>query len=149
MTPLTIRIGLVISLLLWVGTCIGANMIAAPAKFQVMDLTLPIALQVGRAQFHWVGYLEYTLAGLAVLCAITAPRPLQLILGIAVFIFLSQRLLVLPLLSVQTDLVIAGQRGGGSHLHIYFIACELLKIIAILAGAIAALRTMTLTVERV
>ena len=56
MTHSHINAVLITALLIWAGACIGANMIAAPAKFQVADLTRPVALQVGRMQFQWVGY---------------------------------------------------------------------------------------------
>ena len=53
--------------LLWAGLSLGGNLIAAPAKFQVSDLGLALALQVGRAQFTWLGYAEWVfLATLAV-----------------------------------------------------------------------------------
>ncbi len=61
------RLLIVMSLLIWAGASISANMIAAPAKFQVADLTRPVALQVGRVQFLWVGYLEMVLAAFAAL----------------------------------------------------------------------------------
>lgn len=130
-------------LLIWVGACIAANMIAAPAKFQVADLTLPVALQVGRVQFQWVGYFETAMALFAVVTCLNAPRRVQLLFGAAIILFVVQRALILPQLSERTDLVIAGQSFDDSHLHLYFIACECAKIVALLIGATAALFSLT------
>ena len=66
----------------WAGLSLGGNLIAAPAKFQVADLPLPIALQVGRAQFTWLGNAEWVL----------------LVLLVTVSVFLKQKLALLYLL---------------------------------------------------
>ena len=44
--------------LVWAGVTIGGSLIAAPAKFGAPSLDLPTALEVGRAQFFWVGIAE-------------------------------------------------------------------------------------------
>lgn len=140
---------LVIALLIWAGACIGANMIAAPAKFQVLDLARPVALQVGRVQFQWVGYLEYTLAMTAILTAFMASPRTQILVGVAIVAFIIQRAIILPQLSVRTDQVISGVQTDASHLHIYFIVCEFAKIIAIIASAFTALTAKPLRTESI
>ena len=54
--------------LLWAGVSLGGNLVAAPAKFQVAALEMPVALQVGRAQFTWIAYIEWAIPA-AVLAA--------------------------------------------------------------------------------
>ncbi|MGR3623560.1 hypothetical protein [Pseudophaeobacter sp.] len=43
---------------LWIGVAFAGNLVAAPAKFQAASLTLPVALDVGRVQFLWIGFAE-------------------------------------------------------------------------------------------
>ena len=43
---------------IWLGSAIGANLVAAPAKFTVKTLTTADLVSVGRAQFRFVGYVE-------------------------------------------------------------------------------------------
>lgn len=149
MTHSHINAVLITALLIWAGACIGANMIAAPAKFQVADLTRPVALQVGRMQFQWVGYLEYLLAIIAALATLTATPRTRLMVGVAITLFIVQRLIILPQLSQRTNQIIAGTNPQGSSLHLYFILCELTKIIALMAGAILALSAMSLRTESI
>ena len=137
------RYVLIITLLIWAGVCIGANMIAAPAKFQVADLTLPVALQVGRVQFQWIRYFEIIMASLALLFVLTASPRVKRVIGIALAIFVVQGALILPLLSVRSDLVITGQYTGGSYMHIYFTVCEFIKIITLIGGALFTMPVKT------
>lgn len=139
----SVRSTLVIALLLWAGASIGANMIAAPAKFTVNELTRPVALQVGRMQFQWVGYFEYAMAALGSLVFLLPNTRLKGLVCVVILTFLTQRLGVLPLLSQSTDQVIAGHSSGGSHLHLIFIALEAFKLVMILIAAIWALQINT------
>jgi len=137
------RLIVIMSLLIWAGASISANMIAAPAKFQVADLTRPVALQVGRAQFLWVGYLEMLLAAGAALAFATETPRVQTLVLVAIGLFIAQRFVVLPRLSELTDDVIAGAATGGSRLHLVFIPMECTKLLALLlAGAMALSATL-------
>lgn len=140
---LATRIYLAMALLIWAGASLAANMIAAPAKFQVADLTRPVALQVGRVQFQWVGYLEWVLAIVALLCFLTESGRVQLFVLIAVAAFVIQRFVVMPQLSEVTNHVIAGHSPGGSHLHLVFIGLEVTKLLALLVAAAMTLLTQS------
>ncbi|KUP93409.1 hypothetical protein [Tritonibacter horizontis] len=116
-----------ISVLVWAGVCLGGNLIAAPAKFTVPALDLGLALQVGRAQFHWLGYAEVALAALALFAAFVVRRDLCALLSLAVAVFALQRLGLMPLLAARTDAILAGApRSAGSY-HLLFVGLELLK----------------------
>lgn len=145
----TARLLIVMSLLIWAGASISANMIAAPAKFQVADLTRPVALQVGRVQFLWVGYLEMVLAAFAALAFVTETPRVQAFVLVALSVFAIQRFVVLPQLSHLTDQVIAGTALGGSKLHLIFIALECTKLLALLLAAVLALLSPTLQTGRI
>lgn len=143
------RLIVIMSLLVWAGTSISANMIAAPAKFQVVDLTRPVALQVGRAQFLWVGYLEFGLAVLASLAIATEGFRVQVLISVAVSLFLIQRLAVLPQPSELTDRVISGEAIGGSGLHLVFIGLEIAKFLTLIVAAAMALCASTFQTGRI
>ncbi len=58
---------------LWAGVVLGGSLIVAPAKFQVPSLTIPQLLEVGQAQFYWVGNAEIIFAVLLTLPLLYAP----------------------------------------------------------------------------
>jgi hypothetical protein len=63
----------------WIGIVIGVSFLATPVKFTVESLTSPVALDVGRATFNALGYLELaltlTLAALIWRAVATRQRP--------------------------------------------------------------------------
>lgn len=119
--------------LIWAGLALGGNMIAASAKFQVDSLSTVDLLRVGRAQFAWLGRVEWGLA-IALLSAGVVHRgiPIWLILATCL-IFLVQQVALHPLLQARTDDLQAGHIVGSSFLHLYFIVLEGVKI-ALLVG---------------
>ena len=145
----TLRLLIIVSLLIWAGASISANMIAAPAKFQVPDLSRAVALQVGRVQFLWVGYLEMVLAGFAALALATETPRVQVLVFGAIALFVVQRFVVLPRLSDLTDQVIAGTTTGGTKLHLTFIALEIVKLLALLMAGVLALMSPAFQTGRI
>jgi hypothetical protein len=123
----------------WAGGAITGNMIAAPAKFQAPSLTLPVALDVGRAQFFWIGMAESACACALLLLLIAARRLRSWPLAAALALFALQQVWIMPLLDARTLAVIAGQPVPVSSLHLMYVVCEILKISClILAGALFA-----------
>ncbi len=130
--------------LLWAGTLLGGNLLAAPAKFQVDDLSLPLALQVGRVQFLWVWYAE--LGFLLLLVSLTGYRfaarskhPLQFHLHSwlwisVVIVFAIQHLGFMPLLQARSEQIIAGQPPSHSSLHLIYVGLEGAKFLLLLAA---------------
>lgn len=115
-------------LLIWAGLAMGGNLIAAPAKFQVDALSTAELLQVGRAQFEWLGWAETGLALLVLLaCALARHLPRWPVLA-ALAVFALQQGVLQPLLEARSDVIIGGGAATSSHLHIVFIAAEMLKI---------------------
>lgn len=118
--------------LFWAGAVLSGNMIAAPAKFKVQDLSMDVALQVGRAQFTAIGYLEYTLMFLALLFMYLGKEWVNSLALIPTIAFLIQRLVILPQLNRRSDLIIAGLPAPDSHLHLVFIGFEGIKLLSLL-----------------
>ncbi|KJS39416.1 MAG: hypothetical protein VR74_02205 [Hyphomonas sp. BRH_c22] len=63
MTAVTAPVLAPVLALVWAGVSLGGSLVAAPAKFRAPSLEVMTALEVGRAQFLWVGITE------AIICA--------------------------------------------------------------------------------
>ena len=119
--------------LFWAGAVLSGNMLAAPAKFTVQDLSMDVALQVGRAQFTAIGYLEYALLCLTLLFIGLSKGWFDYVALIPMLAFLIQRLFILTRLNARSDLIIAGLPAPDSHLHLVFIGFEAIKLLGFLA----------------
>ena len=115
--------------LIWIGLIIGVAFIAAPAKFQAPSLTLPVALEVGRAQFSWGAIAELILSALLLL-SILIWRGVNWIFAItAIAVFAVQHIFIMPDLDARTLKIIAGETVPSSKLHIVYIILECLKML--------------------
>jgi len=119
-------------LVLWSGVVLGGSLIAAPAKFQAQSLTLEVALDVGRAQFSWVGIAEGALCAAFLIARAAFGGVSWLLAAIPVGIFLVQRFIIMPPLDARTLQVIAGENVGDSHLHRLFIILEGVKFLLLI-----------------
>ena len=126
--------------LIWAGMVIGGSMIAAPAKFQAPSLTLPVALEVGRAQFFWLGIGEGLLCAIFVLSMLLLGGVNRWLAAVPVLLLLVQRFAVMPPLDARTLQVIAGEAVGESQLHLLFVVLEVVKILVLLAIGVIGLR---------
>lgn len=127
--------------LLWAGLVLGGSLIAAPAKFQVEALSLPVALQVGRAQFLWVSIAEVCLLiaiGLLLVVQWRANARFDAstwFLLLAAALFAVQHLLLMPLLQTRSERIIAGETVSESHFHLVYVVAECSKMIALVLAA--------------
>lgn len=112
----------------WTGLLIGGSFIAAPAKFQVASLPLATALEIGRVTFRWIGFAEIALAVALVSLAVALRCSRGWLTLVPVALLAVQRLAILPPLDRRTLDMIEGASVGESHLHIVFIAVEVLKL---------------------
>ncbi|MDJ0684639.1 MAG: hypothetical protein QNJ84_08060 [Alphaproteobacteria bacterium] len=113
--------------LIWAGVSLGGSLVAAPAKFRAPSLDLPTALEVGRAQFRWIGVTEAVLCVGLILSLLASSNPNWPWMAAPILIFGIQRLLVMPTLDTRTVAVINGNRAGETPLHGAFIALEIVK----------------------
>ena len=126
---------------IWAGIVIGGSLIAAPAKFQVASLSLPLALEVGQAQFFWVGVGEAVLcAGLLLSVLLLRPSLLRF-LAFPIAIFAIQRLYLMPMLDARTVEIIAGATIPPSSLHLVYVIMEIIKVFLLCILAAASLKT--------
>jgi len=123
---------------LWAGAVLGGSLVAAPAKFQAKSLTLEVALDVGRAQFFWLGVTEAVLC-LALLVSLVFLSGRRWIWALfATGLLALQRFVLMPPLDARTLQVIAGEPVPDSSLHTVFIVVEIIKFL-LLTGMAAGL----------
>ena len=138
------RCGLGAVLLLWAGMLVGVSFLAAPAKFMAPSLSLPVAMEIGREEFHVLNVAE-TVCALAALGLAGLGRPGRLIwLGIAVAAVLvpMQGLWLLPVLDARADLIIQGGTPPAAPWHSLYIVAEVLKLVVLLATGWLVLRRL-------
>lgn len=114
--------------LLWAGLVIGCTFIATPIKFRAPDLSLPVALEVGRLTFHAIGIAELLCAA-AVLVVLVWRRLINWLSLWAVVILAVEWIFVMPDLDRQTVALIHGGTPAGSPLHVVFAALDLAKVV--------------------
>lgn len=138
---MSIRHSIIIALsFLWAGLSLGGNLIAAPAKFQVVTLPVSTLLQIGQAQFNWLGISQWVFVVLIILSVAASGRALFLILAIPVWIFLVQEWLLMPALDNLTSNVIAGQLISANRLlHFCFVGAEIIKCLTLIIGSLILL----------
>jgi len=128
--------------LIWAGMLIGVTGLATPVKFEAQSLTLPVALDVGRATFHAFNRVEWGLAALlGVLLLLTRSIGLPLVLLIAAGgILLAQTAWLLPVLDTRVAAIISGASLSPSYHHVLYGVTEVAKLLILLGLAIAAIR---------
>ena len=132
----------------WMGIVIGVSFLATPVKFTADSLTRPVALDVGRATFHALAYLEWTLVavtGALIWQATTrglrlSRRALTAAAMIVVALTL-QSAWLLPTLDDRVASIIAGTEPPPSHLHTLYGIVEIAKVAAL--GLLGAWATPT------
>ena len=125
---------------LWAGVVLGGSLVAAPAKFEAQSLTLEVALDVGRAQFFWIGVTEVLIcAALLVSLAFAAGRRWRWALAAAALLAF-QRLILMPPLDARTLQIIAGEPVSENSLHTVFIVGEVVKFLLLAAMAYGILK---------
>lgn len=134
---------LAVILLLWAGILLGVSFLATPAKFSAPSLTLPVAVDVGRATFAVLNRVELGCAVLSLgLLAAGVSRAfvVRLASGLAVLGLLLETLWLLPALDERAQVVIDGGTPPASGLHDAYVGIEAAKIVTLLAAAVVLLR---------
>jgi hypothetical protein len=128
------RCGLGAVILLWAGVLIGVSFLAAPAKFTAPSLSLPVALEVGRQEFHALnlGETGFALVTLALAALARPGRTIWLGLGLAAIVVVAQGLWLLPVLDARAETIIQGGTPPAAPWHSLYIAAEVLKLLALL-----------------
>lgn len=127
--PLLVDLAYLLLPTLWIGLLAGVSFIATPAKFQASSLSLPVALDVGRATFAVWNTVEWVLLALMVPVLVFSRRlnP-ALAVGMLGILLLVQSVFLLPALNARIATIIAGGHPGPSPDHLIYIAIDGLKL---------------------
>jgi len=138
----TRRLPFAVVCLLWAGIVIGISFIEAPVKFRAPTLTRVVAFDVGRTVFAASQWVQAALAALAVATAFIGrvPRWAALCLGLGAGALVVQMGWVFPVLDARAQTVISGGVPSGPNPHGLYGLLEVLKVLALLWGAVLALR---------
>lgn len=136
-SPPWLELGLLLLPVFWAGLLVGVSFIATPAKFQASSLTLPVALDVGRATFAIWNNVEWlALALFAPLIAFTRIDTFSAVAIAVLGVFLLiQSVVLLPILNNRIAAIIAGAHPPPSSDHLIYIAIDILKLIVLAAMA--------------
>ncbi|MFL6074371.1 MAG: hypothetical protein ACJ73S_13335 [Mycobacteriales bacterium] len=119
----------------WLGMVLAISFLEAPLKFRAPGVTLRLGLGIGRLVFRALNICEAVLA-LAVIIAVAAGRPptAVAVLTTAVAVLLAIQLgAIRPRLNRRSNRVLAGDNVPRSHEHLYYVAIEVAKVIALVA----------------
>lgn len=125
----------------WLGMVLAISFLEAPLKFRAPGVTLPLGLGIGRMVFRALNAVEAVLAvALGTAVALASPPVPVIALTVAPVLLLTVQLAaVRPVLNRRSDRVLAGERLPRSRAHLYYVACELAKVGALLALGVTVL----------
>lgn len=123
--------------LIWAGLILGVSFIATPVKFQAPHLTMPVALEVGKATFHLFNIVEWSVIVMASVLTVFLPytRRKWLALVALATVLIAQSFWLLPILDGRADAVIAGSLSEPGHHHWVYIVLEVIKLLLTLVAA--------------
>jgi hypothetical protein len=120
---------------------VAISFLEAPLKFRAPGVSVRIGLGIGRLVFATLNRVEIVLL-LAVAGALLAgPRPVPVLVAASVTAALLavELAVVRPVLTRRSNRVLAGEELPRSRAHLYYVALELSKAIALVALGISAL----------
>ncbi|MAT66277.1 MAG: hypothetical protein CMN57_11610 [Gammaproteobacteria bacterium] len=121
--------------LVWAGFIVGGAFVAVPAKFEAAHLTMSVALEVGRAQFEWIGAAESALCFAFAVALVNCGGVRWPIALLSMLVFFLQRVYLLPVLDERALRIIAGEAVPSSDLHFIFIGLEVVKLAGLVVFA--------------
>ncbi len=125
---------------IWVGAVLAISFLETPLKFRAPGITVPLGLGIGRLVFRALNRVEAVLAVVITIAVLTGdadPTGVVIALVVAWLALIAKAAIVRPRLGRRTDLVVAGEDPGPSHLHLVYIALELVTVVAV--GALGVL----------
>jgi hypothetical protein len=126
---------------IWLGMVLAISFLEAPLKFRAPGVTIAIGLGIGRLVFRALNLTEVVLA-LVVIASVSVAAPTSLVVAltaITVTVLALQLLVVRPRLNRRSDRVLAGEDLPRSSGHLYYVALETTKVVALIALGISVL----------
>ncbi|HXE62390.1 MAG TPA: hypothetical protein VN519_02565 [Bryobacteraceae bacterium] len=136
----TARLVLSLLMTLWAGAIIGLSFIATPVKFQAPDLSMGVALEVGRYTFRLFSNVELGfLVAIVIAAGFARPRRIVIaMLGAVAVQLLLERWWLLPELDARVSQILAGGAVTFTSSHWIYAAFDVGKAALLIAGAISS-----------
>ncbi|WP_406447504.1 hypothetical protein OHB14_50505 [Streptomyces sp. NBC_01613] len=118
----------------WLGMVLAVSFVETPLKFRAPGVTIPIGLGIGRIVFRAFNLVETVLAA-AVLAVVAVGGPGTSVVALAAVVagvLAGQLGLIRPRLNRRSDRVLAGEQLPRSHAHLYYVAFEVIKAMALM-----------------
>ncbi|WLQ34225.1 hypothetical protein P8A18_12600 [Streptomyces castrisilvae] len=125
----------------WLGMVLAISFIEAPLKFRAPGVTIPIGLGIGRLVFRALNLTEAALA-LVLIVAVATGSPTTAVIvltAVSACLLAAQLAFVRPRLNRRSDRVLAGEDLPRSTAHLYYVALESAKVLALIALGVTAL----------
>ncbi|HLI47947.1 MAG TPA: DUF4149 domain-containing protein [Chthonomonas sp.] len=118
----------------WAGMLVGVSFLATLAKFQAPSLTMPVALDVGRATFHLFNRVEWGCALALWMLVLFSRKRLRFRLPLVLLLLgllALQTFWLLPGMDARIELLFRGQPlpSQGLDLHQIYFYSDILKVI--------------------
>lgn len=129
----------------WLGMVLAISFLETPLKFRAPGVTIPIGLGIGRLVFRALNLVEAVLA-VTLTCAVLAGRPPGPVLALTLAadaLLVAQIAVIRRRLSRRTDQVLAGADPSRSRTHLYYVAAEVVKVVALIALGASVLASTT------
>ena len=129
----------------WLGMVLAISFLEAPLKFRAPGVTVRIGLGIGRLVFAALNRLEVVLLLVVAGALVAGPRPAPVLVAAVLTgaLLAAQLGVVRPVLTRRSDRALAGEELPRSRAHLYYVALELSKALALLVLGIAALAAVS------
>ncbi|MGV9394305.1 hypothetical protein ACWDQL_35045 [Streptomyces olivaceus] len=129
----------------WLGMVLAISFLEAPLKFRAPGVTIPVGLGIGRLVFRALNTTEAVLA-VTVAAAVATGTPSTAVVtltAVPASVLAAQLGVVRPRLNRRSDAVLAGEDPAEhrSTAHLYYVALEAVKVLALIALGCAVLAT--------
>lgn len=119
-------------LFIWIGLISGISFLEAWLKFRAPGVTMQVGLGIGRLVFNALNKVEWVFALLILGVFIWNWQIYQdwsnIYFLLALLILIVQTIWLLPLLDKRAKEIIEGKQFAPSHMHIYFVFGEAIKV---------------------
>ncbi|MFC8920099.1 hypothetical protein ACFT5C_30570 [Streptomyces sp. NPDC057116] len=126
---------------IWFGMVLAISFMEAPLKFRAPGVTVPIALGIGRIVFRALNRAETVLAAAVIAAVASGGPPVSVTVPtcLATVSLAVQLLVIRPALNRRSDRVLAGETLPRSRAHLFYVATEAVKALALLALGVGLL----------
>ena len=137
-----LTIAIVAVTFLWCGLLVGISFLEAPLKFKAPHVTTEIGVGIGKLVFTALNRIELGLAAFVLVALALRKEKLKtwFFFGVPVDLLVAQTIFLLPPLHQRVALIQAGIDPPASSIHLWFIVCEVVKLLSLIVAGCWFLR---------